>query len=91
MEILSEWKLKNPDFTWYKFAACAGAPTEVFFPGDGKWHEAHKEALEYCGICPVRDECANFALTNSIKHGIWGGMSYRQRRRHKARKKKATK
>ena len=29
----------------------------------------------------VREDCLEYALTNSEKFGIWGGMSERERRR----------
>jgi WhiB family redox-sensing transcriptional regulator len=34
-----------------------------------------------CRGCIVRAQCLEYALVNSEKFGIWGGMSERERRR----------
>lgn len=67
---------------WMKRAACRGEPTERFFPGRG---DDVRPALELCRACPVRRECADYALGSTAGtlglSGIWGGLSARQRRR----------
>ena len=40
-----------------------------------------REAKEVCRGCVVREDCLEFAIANSEKFGIWGGMSERERRR----------
>lgn len=38
-------------------------------------------------ICPRRTECAQYAITHHESHGVWGGMSERDRRKvQRARK-----
>lgn len=81
MDLMSEWKLKNSDFTWMEFAACKGADAEIFFAESG-WHTANAKAQEYCKRCVVYKDCMRFAIENNIKYGIWGGLSPRQRRRN---------
>jgi WhiB family redox-sensing transcriptional regulator len=66
---------------WTAHAACKGSAAHLFFPGRG---ETHAPAKAVCRTCPVSDECLQYALDNSIKHGIWGGMSERERRRIRA-------
>ncbi len=33
-----------------------------------------------CGICPVRDECLQFAITTRQEYGIWGGFDVEERK-----------
>jgi WhiB family redox-sensing transcriptional regulator len=64
--------------TWQELANCLGVDPDLFFPERGA---STKEAKEVCRGCVVRDDCLEFALSNSEKFGIWGGMSERERRR----------
>ena len=50
----------------------------LFFPERGA---STREAKEVCRGCVVREDCLEFAIANSEKFGIWGGMSERERRR----------
>jgi hypothetical protein len=49
----------------------------VFFPGRG---ESAGPARQVCAACPVRQPCLDYAITNRITHGIWGGLTERERR-----------
>lgn len=62
---------------WMAEAACRGADPELFFPSRG---DPTREAKAICWSCRVREECLEYALANGEKHGLWGGMSERQRR-----------
>jgi WhiB family transcriptional regulator, redox-sensing transcriptional regulator len=62
---------------WRDLAACRGADLEVFFPGRG---ETAGPARQVCAACPVRQPCLDYAITNRIVHGIWGGLTGRERR-----------
>ncbi len=66
------------DKSWQSRANCMGVDPDLFFPERGA---STKEAKEVCRGCVVRDDCLEFALRNSEKFGIWGGMSERERRR----------
>lgn len=59
-------------------AACRGLDAELFYPGRG---ESTRPAKSVCRDCPVKAECLEFALVNHEGHGIWGGVSERERRR----------
>ncbi len=63
---------------WQERGACRHVDPELFFPGQGEDASAAKKV---CAGCPVRDQCLAFALENGVKHGIWGGLSERERRR----------
>lgn len=70
----------SPPKIW-KDAKCLGAPPasgdyDPFFDEDDT-----SDALAFCNgtydgkICPIRDACMKFALTNNEHYGIWGGCS----------------
>jgi WhiB family redox-sensing transcriptional regulator len=62
---------------WRELAACRGTGLEVFFPDRG---ESAEPARQVCARCPVRQPCLDYAITNRISHGIWGGLTERERR-----------
>jgi WhiB family redox-sensing transcriptional regulator len=62
---------------WRELAACRGVHLEVFFPERGGSAES---ARQVCATCPVRQPCLDYAITNRITHGIWGGLTERERR-----------
>ena len=62
---------------WRDRAACRGTDLAVFFPGRGRSAEP---ARQICARCPVRRPCLEFALSQGIVHGIWGGLAERDRR-----------
>jgi WhiB family redox-sensing transcriptional regulator len=62
---------------WQYRAACRGTDLTVFFPERG---ESAEPARQICGGCPVREPCLEFALRQGITHGIWGGLTERDRR-----------
>ena len=71
----------NPVFdhaAWMARAACHGSDINVFFPTSGITAANAKAA---CEGCPVRAECLQYAIDNEIHHGVWGGLSERQRMR----------
>ena len=75
------------DPNWMARGLCANQPPETFFPSDGVGVEIAKRI---CAKCPEKEPCLEYALTNRIDHGVWGGCSERQRRRIlKARRKEA--
>jgi WhiB family redox-sensing transcriptional regulator len=62
---------------WTERAGCRGLDANFFHPERG---EDAALAKRVCAACPVRDECLTFALWHFEKHGVWGGMSERERR-----------
>lgn len=64
-------------------AACAGMPTDDFYP-DGGGHGAEQagRAKAVCARCPVREACLAWALqheTGRGRFGIFGGTTPRER------------
>jgi len=72
-----------PD-SWIVHAACAGEPTDLFFPEDD---EAAALARSICGRCSVRAECISYAVAIPSLDGIWGGLT-RQERSHLRRNRR---
>lgn len=76
--------------SWQDRAFCAGRDGQVFFAPDGErppereLREASAKAI--CARCPVRAQCLDYALTKSIKHGIWGGLNSEERARERRRR-----
>ena len=77
-ELMSE--LDEQD--WQERALCAQTDPEAFFPEKGG---STREAKRICSGCEVRAECLEYALAHDERFGIWGGLSERERRRHKRR------
>jgi WhiB family redox-sensing transcriptional regulator len=67
---------------WRAYAACAETDPDLFFaPGAIE----HKLAKRICRLCPVRQECLAYAMDEPVDHGIWGGLTERERRRYRRR------
>jgi WhiB family redox-sensing transcriptional regulator len=69
---------------WAARGACVGLPVDLFHLERGGVSPFAKET---CAGCPVRDECLDYALTNVIRHGVWGGTSEKERRKLRAARK----
>lgn len=74
---------------WRQQANCLGVDPELFYPqrGGSKVLQAEqiREAKAVCASCVVRAQCLSAALERQEEHGIWGGMSERERRRLQTR------
>jgi WhiB family transcriptional regulator, redox-sensing transcriptional regulator len=62
---------------WRQQAACRGVDLDLFYPKRG---ESAGPARQVCAQCPVRQACLEYALSNRIASGIWGGLTERERR-----------
>jgi WhiB family redox-sensing transcriptional regulator len=73
---------------WQDRALCAQTDPEMFFQEKGA---STRPAKSVCngtpqtddtpgtGPCPVRTECLEYALDRDERHGVYGGMSERER------------
>lgn len=64
--------------TWYDDAACKGL-SHLMFPDRGNAQMAYA-AIAICNTCPVTEECLASALETEERHGVWGGLTERNRR-----------
>jgi WhiB family transcriptional regulator, redox-sensing transcriptional regulator len=78
-----------PDFgvDWQQQAACVHHREVDFFPARG---ESVRDAKAVCACCPVRAQCLDFALRLKVAHGVWGGLSERERRSLRRERHRAT-
>ena len=68
---------------WRDEAGCRDKPGEWWFPEregprEGRWMS---QARVVCAACPVSGECLDFAISEEIVHGMWGGKTPEERRR----------
>jgi WhiB family redox-sensing transcriptional regulator len=63
---------------WMRNAACRGQGFHPWFPLDEVGEEADTARL-ICAGCRVRPECLDYALVAGIRHGLWGGLSAKER------------
>jgi WhiB family redox-sensing transcriptional regulator len=80
--------LLEPDagMEWKQLGSCREADPDMWFPERGS---SVKEAKRICQGCPVRYRCLEYALADDEGFGVWGGMSERERRRHKRARQQA--
>ncbi|GHF92979.1 hypothetical protein Shyd_62800 [Streptomyces hydrogenans] len=64
------------DGSWMASGRCREADAEDLFVEGA----AQNQAKELCVGCTVRAECLAYALDRRIEHGVWGGMTERERR-----------
>ena len=71
--------MADRDDTLYRRAACAGTPADLFFPDPTRPDPGRLEqANAICAGCAVREAC--LAAGMAEEHGIWGGLTPRERR-----------
>jgi WhiB family transcriptional regulator, redox-sensing transcriptional regulator len=65
---------------WRAYAACAGTDPDLWFAAGAI---EHRIAKRICRLCPVREECLAYAMDAPVDHGVWGGLTERERRRYR--------
>jgi hypothetical protein len=60
---------------WHLRAACRGRGAEAFVGG-----EPTPGVMATCRVCPVREECFEYAVSDASMVGVWGGTTERERR-----------
>lgn len=79
----------RPPYDFWDDALCAQIGTDLFFPdGPGEAWMAHR-AKSICGLCPVRQRCLEWALSQPMshdQHGVFGGLAPRERNRLRRRR-----
>lgn len=79
-------RMRFDETDWREEAACRDADTTVFFPTTD---EEAAAAKAICAVCPVREPCLLFALSNREEQGVWGGLTETERRRVRRRRTEA--
>ena len=62
--------------------SCRESDPDAWFPEEenGKGHK-YREAKKICNACPVQSLCLEFALINYEAHGLWGGLTPKERQK----------
>lgn len=83
-EFMALYVRQVTDREWVDQALCREMDTATFFPGQ---HERASvvRACKICKKCPVQDRCLEYGLEE--EHGVWGGVSGRQRRKMRRSRK----
>lgn len=68
----------------YGEPACSQSDPDEWFPDQGG---SSSHAKKVCNECPLKDPCLQFALLNNEIHGIWGGVSAKNRQKMANRSK----
>lgn len=66
------------NLVWKQFGSCKGVDADIFYPVTDEEADA---ARAVCEPCPVREMCLEHAIAVREKHGVWGGLTERERRR----------
>lgn len=71
-------------------AKCIGMSQEIFFGKEYHGRQRHRPTLTsvdirrakaICAVCPVLQDCFNFAMEHEEEYGVWGGTTHRERER----------
>lgn len=68
----------DPAQTWRRFANCRDTPPGLMYPSDGAGVLVAKAV---CEGCAATKGCLAYALAAGEMHGVWGGLSERERGR----------
>lgn len=66
--------------SWHELGLCNGDPDpDTWWPEPG---HSPATAQAVCSYCPVREECAEWAISQGTRlDGVWGGLTKKQRRK----------
>lgn len=70
----------DPELGWMDAGLCAQVDPELFFPEKDSGKNTAADAKRVCMGCPVRVTCLDYAVRTGQAHGVWGGLSERERR-----------
>lgn len=69
---------------WRLHARCRFIGPDTFYAPEGETlgerQRRERAARDICAPCPVRIACRDHAVKNKEQHGIWGGLTERERR-----------
>jgi len=79
--------MDEPEYSWRYEARCSGQDTDIWYPPRDKaqYKVIATKAKSFClgetgkNPCPVKNECLWDAVSRDEPHGIWGGLSHRER------------
>lgn len=84
----------EPEHSWRYESKCMDVDTDIFYPPRDRrlYKPIADKAKAICfgtgdhdPECPVRNQCLWYAISMDDTHGIWGGLSHRERSHLKRR------
>ena len=60
---------------------CQTTDPEIWYSDVTTGVHDFRTAKKFCKTCPVRNECLEYAIVANEVHGIWGGFTYKERRK----------
>ncbi len=76
----------SSEVSWRLLAQCRDEAAVHFFAPSHFERKDEKDRREtsaraLCRVCPVREQCLDYALSAREPHGIWGGLNELERSR----------
>lgn len=65
---------------WRDFASCAETSPDHFIDFQENEKKKIDKLKKICGSCAARLYCLDFAVTNDEREGMWGGLTYKERK-----------
>jgi len=63
-----------------RIPGCRDSDPEAWFPPETPGiGAAYNVARKLCAKCPVQRLCLEYAMANNEAHGLWGGLTHRER------------
>ena len=62
---------------WQFESKCTPEDSNLFF---SELASKVAKAKLICSTCPVQNECLDFAISNNIEEGIFGGLTFNERK-----------
>jgi WhiB family transcriptional regulator, redox-sensing transcriptional regulator len=73
-------QIRGDEMEWQLKGICNYVDPEIFFPNNNNMH-VNRLPKQICLDCPVIATCRDWGLTKGEHYGVWGGLSYSDRRR----------
>ena len=82
--------LGPPARHWTDHAVCGNRLDDLFFPvGETEpAKQQERDAKALCDVCPVRQDCLDWAQETKQLYGIWGGLNTEERYQLRAGKRR---
>ena len=65
----------------HEIPPCQMTDPEIWYSDVTTGVHDFRTAKKFCAMCPVKMQCLEYAIVANETHGIWGGLSYKERRR----------
>ena len=78
-----ELERATPIHPWMDDASCRDDPDpDLWFRATDMNHFTDRDtAVSICSLCPVQTQCLNYAITEELTYGVFGGLMPDQRRK----------